>query len=420
MIKKIKTGIILLLGSMIILSSCNKDLEQFPTNEQPPTGGMSLVATLAASPDDTLYNRLITRAGLTATFNNTATGFTMFVPDNNAVKVLINALSGGLVPLVAPNSVFSDFISTALPASLAGSIVNYYTVPQKFPTSSFIHPFPNLELPTGVIALPGNPLARLRLYVSKNPSTGIFYVNNLPLSGIDNVVGNSIIHHIPALAPPPQRLIWERLNTDSALTIFKAAVERADSGFTPTTPGSLIGGMLNFGANFTVLAPTNEAMKNLISALTGGAIPTAAPDAVFIGFIGSGSVSTLSIKGLVVYHLLGNRTSSGAAVFPIRAFTVNVPTTPIQVLTFINNPGPAVDHPGVTLQAVFTGPSASALTVKGLANATPSNVLINPTPDASPSYGTTPPASPVMYPGTSDQHYVNGVLHYIDQVLIPF
>jgi len=43
-----------------------------------------------------------------------------------------------------------------------------------------------------------------------------------------------------------------------------------------------------------------------------------------------------------------------------------------------------------------------AATVKGLANASASNVIINPLPA-----------------GSSDQHYVNGVMHKIDQVLLP-
>ncbi|MEJ7627275.1 MAG: fasciclin domain-containing protein [Ferruginibacter sp.] len=417
-IKKIKT-LGLLLAASITIISCNKDLEQFPDNVNVIPGGLTLSGTIASTPNDSLYNRIIIKSGTAATLNTNATTFTLFVPTNSAVKVFINAASGGLVPLNAPDSVFSKFITNSLPASTAAGIVSYYSIPQAFPTSSFIHPFPNLELPTGIIAVPGNPLARLRIYPSKNPSTGLFYVNNIPLSATDQIVGNSVIHHMAALIPPPQRMVWERLNTDSALTIFKAAIIRADSGFTPITPGSLIGGFQNFGANFTVFTPTNAAMKATLSALTGGAIPPGAPDAVFIGFLGGASISTQTVKGLVVYHLLGSRVASGSPVSSIRAFTVNVPTSPLQVLTFLNNPGPAVNHPGVTLQATFTGPSASAVTVKGLANASASNLIINPTPDLAPSYGLTPPAAPVKFVGTSDQHYINGVLHYIDQVLRP-
>ncbi len=234
------------------------------------------------------------------------------------------------------------------------------------------------------------------------------------------MVGNSVIHHIAALIPPPQRMVWDRINTDTSLSIFKAALQRADSGFLPTTPGSLIGGMQNFGANFTVFAPTNAAMKAGISFITGGALPPMGSNTIYIGFLGSANVTSIQVKGLVAYHLSGRRVAPPAPPAPpdsviagIRIFSVNVPTTPIAVLTFINNPGPAYFHPGVIMEATFSGPIASTFTVKGASNATPSNVLINPTPDLFPGFGPAPPT------GTSDQHYINGVLHKIDQLLIP-
>jgi uncharacterized surface protein with fasciclin (FAS1) repeats len=59
-------------------------------------------------------------------------------------------------------------------------------------------------------------------------------------------------------------------------------------------------------------------------------------------------------------------------------------------------------HPGVALKATFGATGVTAATVKGVANPTASNITINPFPG-----------------GTSDQNYVNGVLHKIDQVLIP-
>jgi len=49
----------------------------------------------------------------------------------------------------------------------------------------------------------------------------------------------------------------------------------------------------------------------------------------------------------------------------------------------------------------------TAATVKGAANATASNVIINALPFLP------DPA------GTSDQHFINGTLHKINQVLLP-
>lgn len=232
----------LLLAGM--MTSCNDDLEQIVITPGP--GGQSLQTTLAGIADDSLYLKLVTRSALTFQRDSNAS-YTMFVPNNAAMRQFVSFVTGGAIPAGAPDATHSAFLLGAIPtapfpvASAAG-IVNYYTVPQKFTTSAIVHPFPNFELPTNIIVVPGNPLARSRAFVSKNPSTGAFYFNNIPLTTPDVMAGNnSVIHHISMLIPPPQRLLWERLNTDSNLTIFKAAVQRADSGFLPTTPGSLIG-----------------------------------------------------------------------------------------------------------------------------------------------------------------------------------
>jgi hypothetical protein len=201
--------------------------------------------------------------------------------------------------------------------------------------------------------------------------------------------------------------MWERINTDADLTILKAAIIRADSGIAPTTSASLIWALSNFGPNLTVFAPNNQALKNGISFLTSGAIPPTAPDAVFIGFLGSNSITTLTVKGLIVYHILG----SGA-------FLNNLPTTAASFPTLLNSAVPT--HPGISLKCTLSPTlGVTAATCKGVINPTASNVLINPTPDALASYGATPPASPITYIGTSDQFYINGTLHKIDQVMLP-
>lgn len=389
---KMKAGVSLLIVTAVVMVSCNKDLEQFPSTPAPVPTGSTIGETLRTTASDSLFYRLVLKSGAAtlATLNNAANRYTLFVPDNNAMKIFINAASGGLVPLAAPDAVFSGFITANISAASATSLVNYNLVPQVFTSSQIVHGFPNLELPTSFIVDPTNPFARMRTYPSKNPSTGVFYINNIPLvAPVDVNAANGIIHHTGVLAAPPSSFLWNRLNTDADLAILKAAVERADSGFTVTTPGSLIGGLQNFGANFTVFAPNNAAMKNFISLITGGAIPTAAPDAVFIGFLGSASVTTQLVKGIVVYHLLSKR-----------AYTVNIPTTPTTTPTLLNGVVPA--HPGLNLTATFTGPIVTGLTVKGSANTTASNVLINSATN-----------------GSSDQNYLNGTLHKIDQVLRP-
>ena len=190
------------------------------------------------------------------------------------------------------------------------------------------------------------------------------------------------------------------------MTYLAAAITRADSGVAPTTSASLIWVLSNFGPNLTVFAPTNVAFQNLIFGLvyqqvfaaTGNAaLATAiANGAVAAGpaFLSTNNVSTQTVKGIVVYQMLGSR-----------AFTNNFPTTATSYPTLLNGGIPT--HPGVALTATFTGPLVSAATVKGVGNGTAANIIINAIPFL---------PDPV---GTSDQHFVNGTLHKITQVLLP-
>ena len=101
-----------------------------------------------------------------------------------------------------------------------------------------------------------------------------------------------------------------------------------------------------------------------------------------------------TVKGIVVYHILG-----------VRAFTNNFPTDTTSYPTLLNGAIPA--HPGVKLKATFGTLFVTGAVVKGLGNPTASNIIINTMPLL---------PDPV---GTSDQNYLNGVLHKIDQLLLP-
>src|SRR5450432_1170217 len=180
---------------------------------------------------------------------------------------------------------------------------------------------------------------------------------------------------------------------------FKAAVLRADSG--SGSPGTLQSALMNIGANFTVFVPTDSAMRAAITGeitlaliAQGFPPPNAAATAAALAstptvFTNPLLYTTLTprvVSGLVAYHILGTR-----------AFTVNFPTTATLFPTLIM---PVTLDPGVTVQATFAGPIVNAATVKGKGNATASNFKINPF-------------------ATSDQNYLNGVIHVIDQALFP-
>ena len=425
--KKITGALLLAFTAIAFLTSCNKDVEQFADIPLPVvTTAKTIGDSIYAIPRDTLFYKILQKGGLLPIINNRLNNFTIYVPDSNAVKQFISAATGGAVPVTASNAVVSAFIINAFPAASAAAIGSYAIVPQAFPTTAIPAVFPNFPLPTLLNPAPSLS-AFLRLDVFPSVLNGN-YVNNIPIVNPNIVTGNGIIHETVALLSPPQRAVWERINTDADLTIFRAAILRADSGTVMpppnTTPTNLVSLMSSIGANLTVFTPTNAAMKAFISAATGGLIPVAAPDAVFIGFLGGPGVTTQLAKGLVVYHIFDDRgTTMSTSVIskrPGRAFTVNFPTSSMDFKTLLSsadNVGFTV--PSVTLKATFTGLFVSSATVKGIANPTPSNLLLNPTPDGTASYGTTPPALPVVYPGTSDQFYTNAVLHKIDQLLRP-
>ena len=396
---------LLVASAILIFSSCNKNVEQFAETPAANPTGQSLGQVLAATASDSLYNRLVIKGGMVAAISNLPATFTMFVPDNNAMKAFINAISGGAVPLAAPDAVFSGFITANIPASTAAAIVSYNIIPQAVKTSNIPGTFPNFQYPSILNPAPSiSALLRLTTFPSTRNGD---WINNVPLTAVDAIAGNGIIHHSAAVVIPPQRYLWDRINTDPGLTYLKAAIIRADSG--TGSPGVLQGYLGNIGANFTVFAPTDAAFKATLTgaifqALVALGVPPATAIAQATALASSPTVfsnpalySVLTaqvVKGIIVYHIFGNR-----------AFTNNFPTTYTFYPTLLNGGIPS--HPGLSIKATFGAPFVSAATVKGVGNAAPANIIINAAPLLPDPFG------------TSDQHYLNGVLHEIDQVLLP-
>lgn len=405
--KSLKTGFILSITAMVVFSSCNKELETITDPAAATPSGSALGETLKGTANDSLYYRLIIKSGLLNSLNNKSTTFTMFVPDNNAMRIFINAASGGLVPINAPDAVFSGFITANIPAASAAGIVSYNTCPQALYSSSIPASFPNFQYPS--ILNPAPTLSAL-LRLTNFPTTrNGAWLNDIPLiAPLNTQAANGVIHHTAFVLTPPQRFLWDRINTDPGLTYLKAAINRADSG--TAAPGTLQGALMNIGANLTVFAPTDAAFQaTLTGAIYQGLVAAGYPPGagtlatattlassptVFSNPLLYSVLTAETVKGIVVYHLLGQR-----------AFCNNLPTTTGFFPTLLNSAIPV--HPGLGLTATFTPPFVSAATVKGLGNATAANVIIN--------------ASPLLPDpnGTSDQHYLNGVLHKIDQVLLP-
>lgn len=413
-----KTGLLLATGALLF-TSCNKlELDPVPVSTTVP--GTQSLAAMLDDPAFSILKAAVTKANLLPTLGSASVRLTVFAPDNTAFT------SSG-VPL--------DSITSWSVAKVTG-LVQYHVIPQSIGTGSISTAFPNFDYPTILNPTTGtplfNPFVRLSTYPSKRGSA--VWVNNIPVTQADVIATNGVLHKVARLVGAPSSPLWARIATDPDLTFLKAAIQRADSGATPTL-GTLNQSILQsvlteFGPKLTVFAPTDAAFKATLYqaayplvyqqvytqaynvAIGGGATPaqadagatayaTANAPALATGLTSSptvfqnpllfGALTAERVKGIVVYHLLGKT-----------AFSVNFPTTAGNFPTLLNSAIPV--HPGIAIQSTFTGPFVSAITVKGLGNAAAANVLVNPLPNPF---------------GSSDQHFINGTLHKIDQVLLP-
>jgi len=416
---KLRASYLVILSSIFFLTSCNKELQQLAAIPTPtyPTGGLGVAATIAANPNDSLFNRLIIRSGLATSLNDLTKTFTLFAV-NAGMRLFVTAASGGLVPSGAPDAVVSGFIANSLPVASAAGIVQYNTIGQKFPFGNIPTTFPNYPLTSQIILDPSQPFVRMNIFPVRG--TPFSYVNNIPVTSTDQAAANGIIHHTFTIVAPPSVTLKTAIAAEPTLSYFRAAVTRADSG---SVGLSRFDSLLNYGVtNMTVLAPNDAAFQTLIfglaysSYLASRPKPYTATDsatalatangAVAAGpvFLSTNNVTTALIKGIIAYHLLASLTTSTTTPYQpnIRVFSVNVPATPTFIKTLVN--GSLAIHPGVLAQATFTGPFVTTLKFTG--------------------YGTFPPGG-APFSGaaatavTIDKHAVNGVYHIIDKVLLP-
>jgi uncharacterized surface protein with fasciclin (FAS1) repeats len=408
-IKKI-SSIIALFISIILISSCNKELEQVNEAAVVPSTLPKLDQSLRDNADFSLYYALVVRGNQLSLINDSTRSFTMFVPGNAGIKALINALSGGLVPTNAPNAVFESFINNQVPVTQAAAIVQYNTIPQVIRSSSIPSTYFNFSYPSTLNPLPSiSPLLRLNVFPSKINGA---WLNNVPIFALDREASNGVIHQTATLAIPAQRTLWDRISTDTTLKFLKAAVERADSGVAPVSSSSLVWVLSNFGPDITVFAPVDTAFQKTLKlviaqALISQGLPpqtalqlatnlSSSPN-VFSNPLLYGALTAQTVKGILVYHILGKR-----------AYTNNMPTSITAFPTILNSV--VTTHPGVRIKANINLPNpfvSSATLTDVYANTLDANIIINASP-------LTP--EPL---GTSDQEYINGVLHKIDAVLMP-
>jgi uncharacterized surface protein with fasciclin (FAS1) repeats len=333
---------------VIFAASCNKDVPLATPINFPQGAGSSIGEVLNTNPSFSILKAAVIKAGLLPAVSDKNNVFTVFAPDDAAFTR--SGISLGVI--------------NALPAASVASIVQYHIIPGRSITSAGIPTsFPNVQMPTAFI-FPSpnvNPLVRFSNFPSKRGSN--VWVNNIPVVTPDVATANGTIHVTFAMLNPPGRVLLDTIARDADLSYLVAAITAADAG---VPSGSKFSDFLaNPLANFTVMAPTNQAFINLLT---------------FLGLPASPSSLALlpqaTVRGIVAYHLLLSR-----------AFAANLPSvaTPVPSLLSASFSG----APTLTFNASVGGG------VKGAGNPTYSNIT------------------------AIDRHAINGVFHKIDQVLLP-
>jgi uncharacterized surface protein with fasciclin (FAS1) repeats len=414
---KLRAYSLVILSGLFLLTSCNKDLEQFapiPTPVYPSGSGVQ--ATLAANPNYSNYAALIARAGMTTTLNDLTKSYTVFATDNTGMNIFANVASGGAIPIPAPVATVLAFINS-FPVPNAAGIVQYNTIGQKFTAASLGSAFPNYPLTSQIILDPNQPFVRMNIFPVRG--TPYSYVNNLPLIATDMAAANGLIHTSFTIAAPPTVTLKTLIATEATLSYFRAAVTRADSGAVGL---SRFDSLMNYGVtNMTVLAPNDAAFQTLIFGLvyaqvfaaTGSvAIATAQANAavalgpaIFSTPAFYGAMPAATVKGIVAYHLLASLTTSTTTPYQpnIRVFSNNIPgTAGFFIKTLVN--GSIAVHPGVMAQSTYVGPATTGIAFRGYGTFPP---------------GGTPYSGPAATTVTMDKLAVNGVYHIINSVLLP-
>ncbi len=344
---KISQMIMPLSFMILAITSCTKELPAPEPKWVDPQIGATVAEIISADANFSIFKSAVTKAGMLDMLADRTKNFTVFAPSNAAF------IASG-IPQAAID---------ALPASTVASIVWYHIIPgQKLFSANIPTTFPNIQMPTAFIfpAPNTNPLVRFNNFPSKRGTT--VYVNNIPMTAVDNSPANSngVIHTAAAVLAPPSTSLWQAINADPNLTYLVAAINAADVG---GTPGSRFQDYLAIPyANFTLFAPADAAFQGLLAYL---GLPVATSSFAYL--------PKQTVQGIVAYHILMNR-----------AFSVNLPTAT-----------------GVPTLLSASLPTAPLLTIdatqgaKGAKNATYSAIV------------------------TKDKHSYNGVYHIINQVLLP-
>jgi uncharacterized surface protein with fasciclin (FAS1) repeats len=325
----IKTLIAGLLLTSLIMTSCNKDIDDPTDIPRPSRPSLPTIGSIITT--DTTFSYLlaaVNRVGLADAVFTTTSNLTVFAPPNAAFRGLLTTF--GLPPAIGSISL--------IPLTTLTPLIQYHVLGYQVPAASIPETFPNL-LAHSMFALPGAPAPFVRMPSFPSRRAANAWLNNVPVVRADVTATNGVIHVIGGVAVPPSQTLSAIIAGDTSLSFLRAAILRADSG---QVGMNRLDSVMNlaYGPNLTVFAPDNNAFRAYLTSLGLPASP-----AVFAG------LPVQTVRAIVSYHGLGTR-----------VFSPNLPATALAVPTLLT-----AAVPGTTL-------SVSTAGVKGLANPTTATI----------------------------------------------
>lgn len=276
------------LGTSVVMSSCDKDDEPIVTPPPPPTATPTIAAYVTADTSFSILLAAVKKAGLAVTLSDPAGTFTVFAPTNAAFRAA---------------SITEATIATFDTASVK-AIILYHALGSKVLAAG-------VPVSDTVKTLNGK-----NLFASSN-ANGVF-LNGVKVVTPNVTVSNGVIHVIGSVLTPPiptiaQFVVARATAPVPEFSYLLAAVARA----------GLVNALSSAG-KYTVFAPTNAAFID-------AGFPTAA------AITGSDSAT---VRRIVLAHVLGTNVFAGDLIAGATANTLNpvAVINPQQTLTVGVNP----------------------------------------------------------------------------------
>jgi transforming growth factor-beta-induced protein len=336
----------------------------------------TIVETVVGSTDFDILEAAVLKAGLATALG--ANNLTVFAPNDVAFVAALRSVTGSTTldeagALAAINGLTAT--STPLNIPQLTAILQYHVLSSKV-LAADVPAGPNAAVPT-LLGATGTPLP---IYTTRSGSN--VSVNGIQVTTANVLASNGVIHIVnrliaPPLGPGQAGDIVGFLTSSFSANQYNLLVAAA-------TKTDLVGALRGTGP-LTLFAPTDDAFLATLRVLANAPTLTEQQGIDAINGLTPTSTSPISIadlKNILLYHVVSGR-----------VYSTNL--TAGDVPSLLNVTGSTTAFQTLTIALPTTGP-----TVKGSKNTTASNVFV---------------ASSLAYDITT----TNGVIHTIDQVLLP-